>query len=264
MINGILIYDKERYIVNKWFRNHIIEKSRSFGMKISLVFDEDLYNFPLENIDFSIVRLTNPSINKYLEENSIRCFNNYKTSLISNDKLKTYEFSKKNNIKTMKTSCNVDDFSFPFVTKHRFGHGGNQVFLINNEKEKQYFLKNINDGSYIFQKLSTNPGYDLRVYVLGNTIIDAVLRSSKNDFRANYTLGGEISIVDEIDSYLYEDIYKITSSLSPDLIGIDFIKNKGRYIFNEIEDVVGTRMLYKLREYDIVEKYLTYIYKKIE
>jgi len=34
-------------------------------------------------------------------------------------------------------------------------------------------------------------------------------------------------------------------------------------IFNEIEDVVGSRMLYQCTDYNLVEHYLNYILKQI-
>jgi len=48
-----------------------------------------------------------------------------------------------------------------------------------------------------------------------------------------------------------------------DMVGIDFIlDDNGNLVFNEIEDVVGARMLYQCSDIDIVKEYLSYISKK--
>jgi gamma-F420-2:alpha-L-glutamate ligase len=48
------------------------------------------------------------------------------------------------------------------------------------------------------------------------------------------------------------------------LVGIDFlIGDKGELIFNEIEDVVGARMLYQCTDINLVGLYLDYIQTRI-
>jgi glutathione synthase/RimK-type ligase-like ATP-grasp enzyme len=45
----------------------------------------------------------------------------------------------------------------------------------------------------------------------------------------------------------------------PDFIGVDFVFGDGNVYLNEIEDVVGTRMLYSLTELDPARMYMEYI-----
>ena len=47
------------------------------------------------------------------------------------------------------------------------------------------------------------------------------------------------------------------------LVGIDFIYDEGRPVFNEIEDVVGARMLYSLTDIDIADRYLEFILERL-
>ena len=51
---------------------------------------------------------------------------------------------------------------------------------------------------------------------------------------------------------------KIIENLEIDFAGIDFIYDEGRPILNEIEDIVGCRMLYKFN-INAAEKYVNYI-----
>ena len=46
-------------------------------------------------------------------------------------------------------------------------------------------------------------------------------------------------------------------------VGIDFMFSDGQMIFNEIEDVVGARMLYHLTDLDVVDIYVAHILKTI-
>ena len=60
-------------------------------------------------------------------------------------------------------------------------------------------------------------------------------------------------------------VQKIVDMFSFGLVGIDFlIDEKGAFVFNEIEDVVGARMLYQLTDINLVERYFKYILKQIE
>ena len=52
---------------------------------------------------------------------------------------------------------------------------------------------------------------------------------------------------------------KIAALLKPDLVGIDFIFHRGKTYLNEIEDAVGTRMLYQFTDFDPVDLYMQHI-----
>ena len=59
-------------------------------------------------------------------------------------------------------------------------------------------------------------------------------------------------------------VEKIVDLFDFGLAGIDFIiGDNGALIFNEIEDVVGSRMLYSCSDINIVALYLEYIKKQI-
>jgi gamma-F420-2:alpha-L-glutamate ligase len=104
---------------------------------------------------------------------------------------------------------------------------------------------------------------DLRVYVIGKEIIAAVLRTAKEGFRSNFSLGGEVRLY-ELSEEEKKIVELITGQFEFGLVGIDFIiGDEGELIFNEIEDVVGSRMLYQCSDINIVELYLKYILQQI-
>ena len=60
---------------------------------------------------------------------------------------------------------------------------------------------------------------------------------------------------------MIKTINKLREALDFDFVGVDFIRHDGRWVLNEIEDVVGTRMIYALTDIDAADKYIDYILK---
>ncbi|MDY0396883.1 hypothetical protein RWE15_24520 [Virgibacillus halophilus] len=103
------------------------------------------------------------------------------------------------------------------------------------------------------------PGRDIRVFVVGKKIIGAVLRKSDNDFRANFTLGGTAEWY-ELSQSEKETIQTIINHFDFGMVGIDFlIDHTGRLLFNEMEDVVGSRTLSEVSEVNILKEYIKLI-----
>lgn len=118
------------------------------------------------------------------------------------------------------------------------------------------------ENNYIIQQASNEPGRDLRVYLVGNKITAAVLRTSDTDFRSNYCLGGTARLY-TLSQKERELVQRAVSGLEIGMAGIDFIFHNGEPVFNEIEDTAGARALYALSDYDIVNDYIQYIRKEL-
>jgi len=138
------------------------------------------------------------------------------------------------------------------------GHGGSEVFKAFSEEEVANICAEMEERKPIIQEFAPCPGKDLRVYVMGGRIIASVLRTSDSDFRANYKLGGNAELVEPPEE-VREIVKRIIPELMPDFIGIDFVFGEDRVYLNEMEDVVGTRMLYSLTEMDPARMYMEYI-----
>lgn len=280
MTKGLLIYAREDYHKNTWFAQQFLDQAGLFKMTIDLVLTDELSlelgpkgpsarakGEKLENIDFVINRSRDSLIGRHFELMGARVFNHSKVSEICNNKAKTHQLMASHGIGSVKTLlCNKRRFSpknmdlgFPCVLKSVRGHGGDEVFMILNKEDLQKRLLEIQEDDFILQALCQDPGKDIRVFVLGEEILGAVMRYSQGDFRSNISQGGGSRpyTLKEEDKKMIKKIIKI---LPFDLVGIDFIfGEKGQLLFNEIEDVVGTRTLYKNYPIDIVEKYLKYI-----
>lgn len=225
--------------------------------------------------DFVINRSRYPLLTKHLEDMGIKVFNNFKVADICNDKAKTYQYISRLGIPSIDTKfikaeyqkAALNNINSPTIIKGVSGHGGNQVYLLDPAKDKEdkknKILSALKNTDVVIQPIVGNKGQDLRVYIIGKTIIAAILRTATSGFKANYSLGGQVR------SYVLSPkevdiITKITNEFDFGLVGIDFLlDDHGGLVFNEIEDVVGARMLYQCTDINLVNLYFKYILTQI-
>lgn len=278
-MNAWLLYFKESAIYNQKYIEFYIEEGKKLGITIKLVLIEEL-DFGIYQDewyltimgetprypDFVICRAIYPLLSKQLELMGIRVFNSSFVSEICNDKAKTYQFLAKSGIKMIDSNFYLNsqlkevlkNVKQPTVIKAVEGHGGSQVFLVETPSNDE-IIKGIGNSNVVVQPLIGSKYQDLRVYVIGKEIIAAVLRTAREGFKANFSLGGEVSLYD-LSEEEQRLVYKIINQFDFGLVGIDFIiDDQNELIFNEIEDVVGSRMLYKCSDINIVELYLKHI-----
>lgn len=84
--------------------------------------------------------------------NVLVCVSSYKTIKIANDKFKTFEFLKKNNLpypesyipKSFEDSCKLAlKIKYPFFLKTRIGTSSRDVYLIKNSRELKKYFTNV-------------------------------------------------------------------------------------------------------------------------
>lgn len=281
---GWLIYDKEGAKRNEAYIQMYIKEGQSLGIKILLKYAEELSFGVSQNEmillekgkkavypDFVICRTIQPKLSFCLEQCKLRVFNNAKVARICNDKAKTYAYLAGKGIPLIESvflenrtfAEYLEQIPFGSVIKGVDGHGGNQVFLWNEALNKGDILDKIGNSDVVVQKFTGQAKQDVRVYVIGNRIIGAIKRTAKEGFRSNYSLGGK---VEEYQLSKEEEklVQKVIREFSFGLVGIDFlIGNSGEFILNEIEDVVGARMLYQCTNINLAKEYLTDIICRI-
>ncbi len=257
-----ILYYMEDYKKNKRFVELIgnrLEKENILT-RVVLLNNQNIDELLKKNTPEVVInRSRNCEIAKRMEREGIKVINNSFVTKIANDKLYTYEFLK-NKIEFMPLLG--DDEEYPYIIKSRTGHGGNQVYLVHNEQEREKAVTQLEGEKYICQRYCNEPGKDLRVYVLGGNIITAMLRQSKKGFKSNYSLGGSAEEY-TLSGEEKDIVHKILGMIDIDYGGIDFIFHEGKLMFNEIEDAVGARMVYENTEIDIVGLFADYIIAKI-
>ncbi|MHA2789567.1 ATP-grasp domain-containing protein [Corynebacterium sp. S7] len=263
MLNFWLVYDAERRARNQWMIDHYIECGAQQGIKISLL-DEHLP--PLaERPDAAIFRCVAPELRTQCERRGIPVHNPTDVASVTNDKWSTYEYFSARGVPMLPTVQVFESvpFEYPFVIKPVDGHGGDGVELVRGPKDWAGYSSRSN--ALIAQQPGDTPGVDLRIYLLGGEVVAAMLRESASDFRSNFSLGGSARVYDlsAQERGLVEQIVAALPSLWESFVGIDLLPHAGGWVLNEIEDVVGTRMLYTHTDIDIVPEHLRFIAKSL-
>lgn len=278
-LTGWLIYRRNDAKRNASYINWFIHEAKKRDITLDLIYRDELIigiknqrkvvlyknrNIPFP--DFAVIRTIEPMLQLHFEACNVRVFNSYEVSLICNDKAYTYHEINKLNIPMVDTFYYTADkhfknlpLDFPFVAKLAKGRSGEEVFFIQNEAEWERCIQDYPKNNWVIQDSSVQMGEDIRVFVLGKNIIGAVKRKNKHDFRSNYTLGGSASwyTLQENDKKI---VQKIVDYFHFDFVGIDFLVGlNGQLLFNEIEDVVGSRTLSLVSDINVLEKYVTHI-----
>jgi gamma-F420-2:alpha-L-glutamate ligase len=287
---GWLIYSNLDVEKNKRYIQFYLDEGKILNIDIKLILIENLVfgvkdnkwfitykNKVIKHPDFAICRTIYPLLNKQLEYMGIPVFNNSHIAEICNDKAKTYQYVAQLGIDMVDSSfCKniliknqIEMILEPTVIKAAAGHGGSQVFLMQPdisttvESTKTDIYNKLNGSDVVIQPLTGSKHQDLRVYIIGNEIIGSVLRTAREGFKSNFSLGGEVERYD-LSSEESKLIRKIMDLFDIGMVGIDFIiGDKGELIFNEIEDVVGARMLYQCMDINLVGLYLKFIKARI-
>lgn len=215
---------------------------------------------------FIINRTRDYRISEAFESFGAPVYNSSLVARLGNDKKAAYRFMQGRDIPIMPTVYGLQmPKQFPVIVKSAGGHGGTEVFYISDKSQWQEFVewkRSRPEEEYIIQKPASDLGRDLRVYIVGNQIKAALLRTSSQDFRSNHCLGGKEERY-ELSPAQKSLVYAVAKPLDIGMAGIDFLFHHGQLVFNEIEDMAGARGLYELTDYDIAQDYIRYICSQI-
>lgn len=285
----IIYYDKEAK-KNNGFIEMLKTACIKHNIDLRYMSFEDI-NFMSESIFietfksaiFIINRTRQYRLSQKFEDMNLKVFHSSKITELGNDKYKTYcylkDYFKKNKpvtdkdwiadtifVKADKMKESIDKYiGKDYVIKSVDGHGGSQVFLlkdINDSAGLNTVYKNLKGHDCIVQKRIDSDSNDIRVYVLFGEIYAAVLRHGNNGFKSNFSLGGSVSeyFPDERQKRFIEKFIDAFGKDELNMAGIDFIVTRqGELIFNELEEMVGSRMLYNCSKHDIVNEYVEHI-----
>ena len=276
----LIIYNEEDAEYNEWFINHIIECLEKYGIDAGLLIREKIffdgltreikYNGEARPLPDAIVNRTRDfTVSMFFEQAGVKVFNSTFVTMIGNDKYMAVDFVKNTGAPVPESFLLKKGTRFEqiidkeMVVKSLHGHGGSEVYAVSSNDELEEIRKRIEDDMILQKKLIPSEeeyplGKDLRVYIVGNKIVAGMMRSSDKDFRSNFSLGGRADIHDLTDKEL-SIVKKITDAVYIDHAAIDLIYDKGNPVFNEIEDMCGSRMLYENTDIDIADMYAKHI-----
>lgn len=260
-MRAVVLYDEERFAKNKKFAEMLRCACEKYGVQAETLLKEqlDFDNLP----DLIIRRCVDDKLTERLENCGVRVANNSRVSRIANDKGETYRFFSGFGI----NMCNTLSFDalpkesplpFPCVIKAADGHGGAQVFKAENAEEYKAACTALEGFKCVVQPFLQCASSDVRAYMLGGRLLCAVKRTAENGFKSNFSLGGKAEpyFLSAAENAMVE---RVAELLDADFVGIDFFPNGDEPILNEVEDVVGTRMLYSLGLCDAAEVFVSHL-----
>lgn len=153
------------------------------------------------------------------------------------------------------------------IIKTVSGHGGKEVKKVASRQEIRDFMEQYPSAGVMMQEEIPCAGRDVRMYLLGNQIYQGVLRQGRGDFRSNFSLGGQASPFEpskEQEGWI-KQVLQGFGHYRLGMAGMDFLLGQdGRMYFNELEEMVGCRMLYQTTEKHIVRDYVTWMRRLLQ
>ena len=294
----IIYYDEEAK-KNSGFIDMLKSECRKYDIAIEYIsfekvnlMSESSFENKFKKIFFVINREYKLSLR--FEKINVKVFHSSKITELGNNKYKTYcylkEYFERNKnepqgewiahtvlVKADDLNNVLNDYiGKDYVIKSVDGHGGSQVFSLNDDgtkhgsyrknrdNAKNNIYKALQGHDCVLQKRIDSDSNDIRVYIVFGKIYAAVLRHGNDGFKSNFSLGGSVEeyFPDEEQKKNIEKFIEAFGAEQLSMAGIDFILTRdGNLIFNELEEMVGSRMLYNCSKHDIVREYVEQIAK---
>lgn len=267
-MRGVLIYTRAEAERNRFLAEKYLTLFAEKGTELGLVFREEAEKIFVAPPEFCIMRTPDPTFSRRMEEAGIRVYNRASVSALCNDKKATTDAARALGIPVAEElyagpAAEARSGVWPCVIKPVDGHGGIGVSRCENARELARAAGELAGRRVVIQRSVSELGRDLRVYLLGGEPLAAMLRISDTDFRSNFCLGGRAepkALSGEEEAI----VRRLAGSFPFDLVGIDLIYDHGRPLLNEIEDVVGARMLYAYTDVDVAARYTDYILRDMQ
>lgn len=296
----IIYYDEEAK-KNSGFIDMLKSECRKYDIALEYIsfekvnlMSESSFENKFKKIFFVINRTREYKLSLRFEKINVKVFHSSKITELGNNKYKTYcylkEYFERNKnesqgewiahtvlVKADDLNNVLNDYiGKDYVIKSVDGHGGSQVFSLNDDgtkhgsyrknrdNAKNNIYKALQGHDCVLQKRIDSDSNDIRLYIVFGKIYAAVLRHGNDGFKSNFSLGGSVEeyFPDEEQKKIIEKFIEAFGAEQLSMAGIDFILTRdGNLIFNELEEMVGSRMLYNCSKHDIVREYVEQIAK---
>lgn len=295
-MNGWLIYNggvnsSKLIDMIKWYK----EIALSLDINLELISTTEIYTLVVDDNrcikyekqhnepNFILFLDKDVKLARMLEKTGYSVFNSSETIAICDDKIRTYELLANNNIKMPKTIFspliypNTDydesnflnfiekEIKFPLIIKEALGSFGQQVYLVNNHFELLEKSRELKQKSHLYQEFITSSyGMDIRLNVVGSSVVASMKRVSDSDFRSNVAVGGKIEKVQPSEEFK-ELAIKVSQLVGADFAGVDLlIGENGEPIVCEVNSNAYVKNISNLTGINVAECMFKYIKQKID
>ena len=232
----------------------------------------------IENIKFILFLDKDIRLARQLEKQGYKLYNCADAIEYCDDKIRTAQILANNDINLPKTIFShmifndklpkeegyyqgiEEELSYPLVVKEAFGSFGNEVYLARNRKELINIHQKVIYKPHLYQEfISTSEGRDVRVQVVGNKVVASMLRTSKDDFRANITNGGTMEPMNLPKSFEKLAI-KAASIIGADFAGVDILfGEQNKPVICEVNSNAHIKNIYECTGVNVANHILQYI-----
>lgn len=204
-------------------------------------------------------------VSRHFEAMGVPVYNNARVCELCNDKRQTHQFLR--GLPMPETLFLRPDqvsppagLRYPLVLKPACSHGGDRVTLVRDAEEWRLAASGILPEPAVQQSVVSDAGRDLRVYVVFGQIVAGVMRTAREGIVSNFKLGGraELHVLTPAERSLTQRVIRRFEEAGAPLClaGVDMLYEHGQPVVGEVEDVVGSRMLYQASNIDIVSLFL--------
>ncbi|MFC3909107.1 RimK family alpha-L-glutamate ligase [Legionella dresdenensis] len=213
---------------------------------------------------------------RQFELSGVYCANTPESIENVKDKLLTGQLMMKNGLpipKTMLLNFPVSaalveqELGFPIVMKAIAGAKGNGVCLcesVNSFIDLLGLLGPQPNQTYIAQQfIASSYGRDLRVFVLGERVIGCMQRTAHHSFKANYSLGGDVSAF-PLNSEIEHLALTCSKTVGLEIAGIDLLFGPDGFIVCEANSSPGFKGMELATGDNIAAQILSYVVAQVE
>lgn len=273
-----LLYADEDYAVNRDFAALMAERGAPLGLNVEavtlgeLLLCMDASGAPTclrrgvpARPDAVLSRQRDFLVSRHFELMGVSVYNGSRACLYCNDKRLTHQLLSgipmADTLFVPPWLCEPPEGArYPLIVKPADGHGGDGVMLVRDAREWREAVERIRPRPVISQRVTSGAGRDLRVYTLFGRIVAGVMRTAREGVVSNFKLGGDVRLHEPNDAEraLVERVLRRFGAEGAPLAlaGVDLLYEGDMPVVGEVEDVVGSRMLYKVSDIDIAEMYL--------
>ncbi|WP_099158661.1 ATP-grasp domain-containing protein [Virgibacillus ndiopensis] len=233
--------------------------------------------------DFVIFTDKDIYLAKQLELLGVRVFNSSKAIELSDDKIATYQALAKYKLPIPKTivapkifpntieidrsfsQFAIETLGFPMILKEAFGSFGEQVYLAHNQEEMLTKITEILGKPFVFQEfISSSYGRDMRLHVVGDQVVAAMIRNAADDFRANVTAGGTMQSYEPSEEET-ELAIAATKAIGADFSGVDLLFGPdNKPLICEINSNAHIRNIYDCTKINVADFIIEHIINTLE
>ncbi len=157
-----------------------------------------------------------------------------------------------------------DILGSPLIIKEAYGSFGSQVYLAHDFAEASAIVDRLGHKDFLMQAfIAESRGRDIRVNVVGDRVVSAMLRYNDGDFRSNITAGGSMkpfAVTKEIEAVSLA----ACRTLGLDFAGVDILLGKDGPIVCEVNSNPHFKSSYDCTGIDMSIDILEYICKTIK